>query len=523
MNESLRSIGTDLLDMPVLCVIDTRSVQKYMFHANEMEETMGAEVIMQTMAIESIRFAAEHVNPPLSPEECVLSNPDADGEVAFSTDGRIKVQVLDAAASNMILAFRTGRLCRDVVRKMARYYLDNSYSLQFSSACAEWTGDMAADMDSLFRNLGESKRRAFGAHPVMPFSIVRVERNTGEPVALVDSETGEELSRVSMLRRRCFARSRGSQWKDRQVRMLRRPDGRGFYGVAHVDGNNMGALVVELSCNSPAGSDPLRNRHALNRSIPGIIRHAIAAATEDVKRRWGLDDAQAEQAVRVIQLGGDDMNVAASPDVVFFFVERYLAHLSDIPLWEDARRKVFMSGCAGIAIVGEGTDYVKAFDYAEECCERAKDVAKAAHNLVDGRAGNWLDYCIVYPDRPDDSEADRNEAYVASDGTGLMLRPYCVDPAFRDAPHGYGGFRRRVEALAEMRMDRETVARLMLTCGMGVGEVRLYANGLAVNGASVVDRLGEPIVRDRDRNCAAWYDALELYGFMCQTDWRISR
>lgn len=512
-----------LRDKPVLCVIDTRSVQKYMFHANGLEETMGAEVIMQAVAVESIRFAVSHVNPALAPEECILSNADADDEVAFRTDERIKVQVLDTAAANLIMAFRTGRLCRDVLRKMARYYLDNAYSLQFTSGCTEWTGDMMADMVSLFRNLGESKRRSPGAHPMEPFSIVRVEKNTGEPVVFVDPETGEELSRVSMLRRRGFVRSRGNQWEDRQVRLLRRVDGKGFYGVAHVDGNNMGALIIELSYSPRVGPDPLRNRHALNRSIPRIIRHAIAAATADVKSRFGFTDAQMEHEVRVIQIGGDDLNVAACPEVIFTFVERYLAHLSDVPIWEDEQRKVFVSGCAGIAIVEESTDYVKAFDYAEECCSRAKDAAKAEHNLVNGRAGNWLDYCIVYSGRPEDSEADRDMAYVTADGTALMLRPYCIDPSFRSTPHGYEGFRQRVEALAKMNLDHAAVSNLMLVCSMDIGEARLYCKGLAANGVSVVARLGEPIVRDRDRNYAAWYDALELYGFMRQTNWRAAR
>lgn len=512
-----------LLDKPVLCAIGARSVQEFLFHANGLEETVGAEVILQAVSNGCVRFAVGHVDPPLAPEECILSWEGAGDEVSFRTDERIKVQVLDSAASNIVLFFRTGRLCRDVVRKMARYYLDNAYSLPFLSVCVEWTGNMSADLPALFRRLDESKGRSPGAHPTEPFSVVRVERNTGEPVAFVDPKTGEGLSRVSMLRRRAFAASRGGQWDGRLVRMLRRADGKGFYAVAHVDGNNIGALIVELSGGSCVGSDPLRNRQVISLNIRRITRHAVAAATADVKSAFGFADAQMEHEVRVVQTGGDDLNIAASPEVAFPFVERYLAHLSDIPLWEDAQHKVFMSGCAGIAIVEECADYVKAFAYAEECCSRAKDTAKNEINLVNGRAGNWLDYCIVYPDRPEDSEADRDMAYVTSDGTGLMLRPYCIDPAFRESPHGYGSFRRRVDALVEMDMKPATVATLKLVCGMDIVEAQLYCKGLAVNGSPVVDRLGEPIVRDHDRNYAAWYDALELYDFMRKTNWRAAR
>lgn len=510
-----------LRDKPVLCVIDTRSVQKYMFHANGLEESVGAEAILQTFPVDSLQYAVEHITPPLKPDEYVLSCSDAESKEAFYIDKKIKVQVLDFAATNMILIFRTGRLCCDVVRKMARYYLDMAYSLQFTSACTEWTGDMPADMQSLFRNLAESKRRSPGAHPVGPFSIVRVERNTGEPVAFVDSKTGEEFSRVALLRRSGYARLRKGT-KERNVRMLRCGD-TNFYAVAHIDGNNMGAQIMQLSYSPLVGPDSFHNRRIVSQRICKTIGRAIAAATADVKDAFGFADAQMEYEVKIFQSGGDDLNIAASPEVVFTFVERYLVHLSDTPLWEDAQHRVCISSSAGIVIVEEGTDYIKALNYAEECCARAKDAAKAEHNLVNGRAGNWLDYRIVYPDRPEDSEADRSEAYVASDGTGLMLRPYCIDPAFRESSHGYESLWRRVEALMDMKMDSATLSTLMLVCGMGISETDLFCRGLAVNGTSVVDLLGEPIVCDRDRNYVAWYDALELYGFMRQTDWRILR
>lgn len=512
-------MNTYLLDKPVLCVIDTRSVQKFMFHTNSTEQNVGAGLILDVLPVDSVRHAVANLSPRLAPDEFVIFNPEGPADFPSCDDSKVKVMLVDCSASNLTLFFRTGKLCRDVVRKMARYYLDNGYSLQFTPACTEWTGNARADIAAAFRRLGKNKGLFPGAHPLEPLSIVRMERHSGEPVAYIDRATGEEYSRVSMLRRKGFAELCGKS-VEMPVRRFRRSDGRGFYGVAHIDGNGLGALIRELINGPSAGSNPFYIRRAITRNISRVTDCSFKAAIADVQKAFGLSDAQMEQEVKVLHNGGDDLNIAAGPEIVFPLVERYLAHLSDFPMWEDAQRKIFISACAGIALVGEEVDYFRAFDYAEACCGRAKDAAKAECNLVNGLSKSWLDFCLVHPDMANDSEADRDVTYAAMDGTGLMLRPYSVDPVFRDTPRSYEKFKQRVDALGKMGVSHETVARLMHVFGMNVSETRLYCNGLKVNGRSVVDQLGQPIVRDYGRNRVAWYDALELYDFMHQMDWR---
>lgn len=153
--------------------------------------------------------------------------------------------MLSFASGNMILLFRTGALCRDMVRKMSRYFVLHGYSEYFTAAYVEKTEDVQKDIAAMYERLDEVKLDFTGSQPMEALPIVRVEKNTGEPVTAIDPETGEGISRLREIRTAEFFRVNG---KLDQVDVTPYVDANGdaYYAVAHMDGNNMRVVNAKI-------------------------------------------------------------------------------------------------------------------------------------------------------------------------------------------------------------------------------------------------------------------------------------
>lgn len=62
-----------LMDKEVLCILDTRQIQRYMFRTNTIQDTMGASDLLDHVLEDAIQNAMTEIEPPLSPEQYDLS------------------------------------------------------------------------------------------------------------------------------------------------------------------------------------------------------------------------------------------------------------------------------------------------------------------------------------------------------------------------------------------------------------------------------------------------------------------
>lgn len=505
-------MDTALLDKEVLCIIDTRQVQKFIFSSGSMAESIGANLLLKHIRGDAFAWAAENIAVPMKREEYLLpEDPVEDSENPFP-DLRIRARVMLSAAGNMMILFRTGALCQDMVRKMSRYYLDHGYTLQIASACVEKTDNIEEDIGALYRALAISKNNYPGAHPLEALPVARIEKKTGEPVAFVDPVTGEEFSRTSLIRRREYERMKKA-YSTKGVHTVKGWDGREYYAVAHIDGNNMGLKIAGILNQAKSYADNIRIRNRIERNLTEGINGVVERAKDELQNAFGFSAEEMENEFRIVHMGGDDLNIIASPSAIFCFVERYMANLRKILLWDKGGTPVGMSACAGIAFVEKNTSFLDAFEVAEECCASAKKVAKKKENCPNGKVGNWVDFRVVYPYARQEGDNDREKVYTTPDGIRLMLRPYCFDKNAAGTPRDYNAFRERAETFHTLGMTGEMASRVMQAYDLGKGDVNLMPGILAGEGCPVPEKCGNPLVRYGDGVYALWYDALELQEF----------
>lgn len=505
-----------LKDREVLCLLDTRQIQRYMFRSNIMLETLGASELINHIQEDAIRWALAQIDPPL-PEGSWNVCTDPDAEIPYFTDEKIIFQLLTCAAGNTMFAARTGEVAQKIVRKVSRYYLEHAYSLNLAAAIVEKTGEYSRDIFNLYRALDVSKASSDIQEPMGTLPVVRRERKTGLPVAGYDRYTGEPVSRESMIRRREAARGRTVVLLER-IRTTRAFDGHDYRAVIHADGNNLGITISRITQRMNDYESAVRFRRRMNREIEENFRRITEKTAEELEEYWHRSFGREEDfspEFQIVHRAGDDINIICNANLAFPFLQFFYRNLRETYIWKDEKLEVPLNCCAGVAFVRKDCDFHTAFSLAEECCANAKKEAKKEANLRNGLAGNWLDFQIL--DSPHSQELDmyRQRVYMTGEQVSLLLRPYCLDPEVRDEPYAGRTLINRIRAL---RQDPLTpVQRQVMHQSFMLGTVRFgtWCLHLYKERPGLLRKLGSPLWRDREnRKHATWFDAEELLDFV---------
>lgn len=137
-------MDSQLMEKEVLCILDTRQIQKFMFRSNAYVDTLGGSDLMTHILEDGIRFALQSIEQPLRKEEYDLSL-DPDAPIPYFGNDGVLFQLMICAAGNAMFLARSGRLAQKLIRKVSRYYLDHAYSLNLAAAAVEKTDDLGRD------------------------------------------------------------------------------------------------------------------------------------------------------------------------------------------------------------------------------------------------------------------------------------------------------------------------------------------------------------------------------------------
>ena len=514
----MNQMDTQLLDKEVLCILDTRQIQKFMFRSNSYVDTLGGSDLMTHILDDGISFALRAIDPPLNEGEYDLSL-DPDAAIPYFEDGDVLFQLMICAAGNAMFLARSGRLAQKIIRKISRYYLDHAYSLNLAAAAVEKTDDLGHDVFELYRKLNNVKTSAVVSNPLGALPVVIRESGTGEPVIGRDASHGDCISRSSFLRRR-EAERRESVVEFDALSATRGADGRRYRAVLHVDGNNVGITLGRLLQNTQDYQKGIRTRRRINGNLKSqfarIMKDTVAqlreyqAALHPQSRDFSHD-------FQIIHASGDDINCMCRADLAFPFVSFFYDNLRSAYLGEIDGRRVPLYCCTGICFAAEGTRFHAAFRMAQDCCDSAKASAKQERNLREGLACSWLDFMLCDSDRFQSLDLLRERSYVTEGNVKLILGPYCLDETAKEQPCAYGAFLRRMDALQrlEQRYGRRSLDRLRDAYLLGEFEFRDRLHRLKEQGTDLEALLGPPFYRDGDGGIrAAWYDALNAMRFM---------
>lgn len=504
-----------LKDKEVLCLLDTRRIQRFMFRSNTFADTVGASDLVKHILQDAVTYALHHIDEPLAADEYDMSN-QPDAPIPFLTDPTVKFQLMVFAAGNALFLARTGELAQKIVRKVSRYYLDHAYSLNVAASIVEKTDDFGNDVSNLYRNLNVIKTSSSIADPLDAPPVVMLEHVTGEPVVAFDEKYGDYVSRSSVIRRQEVAK-RPVVVDISQIHTTPGPNGDDYWAVIHADGNNMGITIGGILQRASGYEEGIRARRQVNANITSCYGRIMSRTLADLETFYVAGGGAREDFVyefQIVHQAGDDINVFCNASLAIPFLHFMFKHLEGECFWREGDRAIPLYMCAGVAFVTERSSYHSAFKLAEECCRSAKTEAKKKENLVDGVAGNWIDFHVCPNPRTQALNLQRERAYVTNDGINLLMRPYCMS-ADRGTPVSYLGLLDRVHALQALDLGVEERRILKLSYFVGKIEFSEWLKYAKDHGYDLAGSLGEPLYTDTDGvQHAMWYDAMELADFL---------
>lgn len=517
----------NLMDSEVLCIFDTRHIQRYIFRTDSMTEAIGGSDLINHILQDAIRYSLSHIVPSIGADECDFSD-DPYGEIPYFKNKRIKVQQIVCTAGNAMLLFRSGALAQKVIRKVSRYYLEHGYNLDMASAAVEYTGNFADDSFRLFNKLNAIKSSSETLEPMGALPIVEREAATGEPVVGYDEKSGEPISESTRIKRQ-EAQKRNDMLAFSDINTTRIGDGKAYRAVIHADGNNMGITISKALQAASCYEEAIRLERLFSRSISESIATVMDRTMAELEALYRTTTGSAggfEREFMIVHRAGDDINCVCNIRWAFPFVELFYKNLKNCHIRLFDASKELAAGrsgnpaippsiplyvCAGIAIVAEDHDFHSAFDLAEECCASAKKSAKKEKNLRNGFAGNWIDYHVAEGTKQQELELLRERFYVTKEQVSLLLRPYCLDSEASGQIDDYNMLKRKIEQVKGLHLTDLQKAVLRQSYQIGTKAFNHWISRTRMGGTDLVALLGEPIYRDGENNKhATWFDAVEL-------------
>lgn len=428
-------------------LLDTRSIQKYIFSSNKLKTNVGASYLVSSVFE---KMMAEVL------KDKELKTPagswDKSDKIQIESSGEdIDCEIIYVGGGNMLLLLDKKdcdnlQLAKDIVGEWSKKLLLEAPGLKTGAAIdkVEFGENFQSSIDNLYKQLKENQNTVF-PNTDIPYSGLTVEcslsaRNadfydedskkyvSAEALAKLNAyeaadknlKTGEPISSIT----------EGYNFTS-EIDKLGQKDGDNFIAVVHIDGNDMGKKFA--TCSS------LEQRKKLSLAVAEATKAAFGDLLKDIIREYkGYSDNTFAQGglfklknnilpIRPIIMGGDDITFVCPGKAGIIYTKRFIEHLQKRTLAVykkkgDAKTvDVPIYSCGGVAIVPTSYPFFRAYELAEELCGDAKAKARTTEG------SSWLDFLVIHGEQSADLRQIRKEEYTGYLGN-MHYGPYKVAP-----------------------------------------------------------------------------------------------
>ena len=430
-------------------LLDTRSIQQYIFSGNQLKTNIGASYLVENLFADALIRAVEEVCGAGSiDEETWLKVAEPDWE---SMDTACRVGYI--GGGNALLLFRpeieTQKL-RDVVSTFTKIALVEYPGLKTGAAIGNISlnkngnflgnADGKTGLDLLHEELKNAQNTVF-PEVSLPYTgltlscasngetanvydkednrfysweietKILADRKTAEREAPAEKELLDKLrSVVAEEDRDDYLRGWAFPMKFDELGQKETED---YLAVVHIDGNNMGKQFRECST--------LTQRKNLSISIRKKTICAFNALVDDILscyddwhflKKIVRPDGETLLPVRPLILGGDDMTFVCHAKLALQFTAFVMRELKENGI----------CSCGGIAILPTSYPFFRGYEMTEQLCSEAKKRMRQ-----DDAPSCWLDFAILHGEQAPQLSQIRKQEYHDVLGRNMHFGPYRVD------------------------------------------------------------------------------------------------
>ena len=410
---------------PVLALYDFRSKQEYIYRTNRLQEISGASKLIEDIydRFLDVLNQGNEQNPPYIGLRDTSGNDTPFGFEDFTKDQSIFGQVLYSGGGSLMMLYRSEDIYFAANRRISRMVLEKTQSLSLIAAHIPFDPRQGfrKQRTALYEALARCKSEILPCLPCNVTPFTQTGFTAHMPIAYRQyNGIDRELSRESFLKLQ-----KHREIKDKSTSQLdkavRKKGEDSLLAIVYIDGNNMGE---KLNACLDGCSDNIDDCVAALRGFSADTAKAfveepyaaISQWTDTHAAKW-LPRAENRWFFRRVIGGGDEITFICTAGLALKLVQLYFGEL-------EKKHGGSQTACAGIAIFHSHAPFAAVYDIAEECCENAKEKARAVRRET-GRDGNYFDFYFCRSGLTNDMETLRENEEKGA--TGL---PYAVDVFF---------------------------------------------------------------------------------------------
>ncbi|MEQ8189852.1 MAG: hypothetical protein ABRQ39_17925 [Candidatus Eremiobacterota bacterium] len=405
-------------------LIDTVSIQKYVFGSNKLKENLGASYLVEEIYNSLLHKALKKIFPGLKI--------DLNGWKNNPEQLLIQTHPFEAAyigGGNALLFFKEENKAKSFINEWTKILLIDTPGITTAVAYKEF--DLENFKDSLkevFKLLRENKA-TYIPQTVLPRHGITAEcSRSGYSMEIWNSSEEKYISSVTNAKIEASVEAKKellNEFKDllgedftftdnlEELGQIKEKDS--HIAIVHIDGNGMGKRFQ--ACKS------LEEIRHLSSSVENATKQAFRELVGEIISNFHNIDREVSISktdnkiilpLRPIILGGDDITFVSDGKFGIYFAKLFMEAFGK----ESVSDGKPLSSCAGIAITKTKFPFYRGYELAEQLCSGAK--IKRNKEKDDG---SWIDFHIAYGGFSGTLKEIRDSNYKSHRGD-LLFRPY---------------------------------------------------------------------------------------------------
>lgn len=458
-------------------LIDTVSIQDYIFQSNRLKENLGASFLVEEVYHSFLKKAVEEVfrDDGFEPDLDAWKN-----DPSKITSCREPFETGYIGGGSALLFFREKEKAQAFITSWTRLLMIHAPGITTAVASTPFDpDDFSRSRDKLLKLLRDNKfshipqtvipRHGFTSECSRTGLSMEIWNRTGDAPAYVSATANARIEAAAESRKSLHTHPVYREiLKDTYCfpELLDKLGGIGgedsHIAIVHIDGNSMGDRFRNI--------DTLEGTRALSLSVEQATRNAFAKLLEQItfnfprimealgfdgKIRPYMTDKDSGKyylPIRPIILGGDDITFVCDGKLGIYFSRLFMEAFQKEPAGDGEP----LTACAGIAIVKTAYPFYRGYRLAEELCDHAKTVRQK-----EGEPHCYLDFHVSTGGFSGSLEKIRADHFTGPQGS-ILFRPYkLTDEA--DDPRSFELFVKNTGELGNFPGNKRKELREVLT------------------------------------------------------------
>ena len=383
-------------------LLDTVSIQGYIFQSNELKENVGASYIIENLVYgDYLKEAVGYVWPSFQVDLYEWKRPP------FAMKSCDPFEIGYIGGGNALLLFGKEEYAKAFIRDWTRILMVKAPQVITAVALDVFDSDsFQVSKKRLFKQMQTNKFR-FSPQTVIPAHGITAEcTRSGLSQNIQNDQVKAYVSAASHARIQAGKAARNKINKNKTYQdiikdkfvftndfsKLGQIEGEDSHiAIVHIDGNDIG----EYFSNPEINSLPMMRENSV--MIDKITRSAFKSlvsyivddytqimdslgfdnSSKNPSRWYPTDDEDEEKRRRIIPirpiiLGGDDVTFVCDGKMGIYFAKKFIHFFED----KAKEKGLAITACAGIAIIKTKYPFFRGYCLAEELCRNAKNVRK---------------------------------------------------------------------------------------------------------------------------------------------------